>query len=50
MDEINNIRSINSDLYHHYNSTTMKRIALRNLKTFVSSFFKINVDELSEDP
>jgi len=47
MDDINCIRLVSKDLYLHYNSETMKGIAVQNLKDIINNFFMINVDEFT---
>jgi hypothetical protein len=47
MGDINCIRSVNKDLYLHYNSEVMKGIAVQNLKDIVTKFFMINADEFA---
>ena len=47
MGDINCIRSVSKDLYLHYNSQTMKEIAVRNLKDIVTKFFMISADHFT---
>ena len=47
MSDINCIRSVSKDLYLHYNSETMKGIAIRNLKEIVTNFFMISADDFT---
>jgi len=47
MHDINNIRSVNMALYLQYNSHTMKKIAVQNLKDIFTNFFMISADKLT---
>ena len=48
IDDINSIRSVDKKLYEHYNSKTLRIIAILNLKQIVNKFFMLNIEEFTK--